>query len=193
MRVASIFFILCAAIQTHADSIDTLKAKLDGRWEWVETSGGYAGETFTPQSEHYSLTLVLSKSVPLLASDSIGYQVYRNDSLILSGIAATTLADMQAFGPGNRIRGTQRVMNDTLFLDNGFIVDGYYSIFVRSRTSVKSVHPLARAAIRNVPHISSFQQFTLAGRRIHISRYSALPGQVLVYRHHAEIKGMGKK
>jgi hypothetical protein len=193
MRGSSIFFILWAAIQPYADSIDTLKAKLDGSWEWVETSGGFTGKTYTPQSEHYSLTLVLSKNVPQLESDSIGYQVFRNDSLILSGIAATTLADMQAFGPGNLIRGREHLSSDTLLLDNGFIVDGYISVFVRSRTSVKSVHPLARAALRNVPPISSFKQFTLAGRRINSIRHCALPGQILASRQHAAIMGIGKK
>ncbi len=141
MRVTFGLLILFAAIQTHAAiSLDTLKAKLDGKWEWVETSGGYAGNAFTPQSEHYSLALVFSKNAPSLRSDSIGYQVYRNDTLILSGFTtlSSNVVPMKAFGPNNFIRGEIIYTADTLLLET-LISDGYSSVFFRPRTSQKIV------------------------------------------------------
>ncbi len=141
MRVAFSLLILAAAIQTYAVlSIDTLKAKMNGTWEWVVTSGGYAGEAYTPQSEHYSLTLVFSKNVPQQKSDSIAYQAYRNDTLILSGFItlSSSAVQMQAFGPGNHIYGMVEKVSDTLVFGVG-ISDGYSSIFVRPKTSLKMV------------------------------------------------------
>jgi hypothetical protein len=142
MRVAFSLLILLTAIQTYAvSSIDTLKAKLDGRWEWVVTSGGVAGEIYTPQSERYSLTLVFSKNVPQQKSDSIGYQVYRSDTLILSGIAAIQgrAIKMQAFGPNNRIIPNVDEVSDTLLFGSFAISDGFSSIFVRPKSSLKMV------------------------------------------------------
>jgi hypothetical protein len=143
MKIAFRLLILLAAIQTYADSsIDTLKNKLDGRWEWVETSGGYSGKQYTPQSMHYSLTLLFSKNVPQQRSDSIWYQVYRNDTIILLGFTATSLVNMPAFGPGNLIKGSVFGISDTLLLGT-LIMDGYSSVFLRSRTS----GPLVRGII----------------------------------------------
>jgi hypothetical protein len=142
MRSSFRLLILLTAIQTYAvSSIDTLKNKLDGRWEWVETSGGYAGEIYTPQSMHYSLTLVFSKNVLQQKSDSIGYQVYRSDTLILSGIAAIqgVTIKMQPFGPNDRIIPNIDKVSDTLLFGSSFISDGYSSIFVRPKTTLKMV------------------------------------------------------
>jgi hypothetical protein len=195
MRIMFSLFILLAAIQTYAVmSIDTLKAKLDGRWEWVSTYGGYAGETYTPQSVYYSLALVFSKNVPQLKSDSIGYQVYRNDTLILSGFItlSSSAVQMKAFGPGNHIYGLVENISDTLLLGVG-ISDGYSSIFVRPTTSLKRVQPLARAPVPGLPSDYSLIKFTLTGRRINANMHRALPAQISVSRQHATIKGIGKK
>jgi hypothetical protein len=74
MRIAFFLLILIAAIQIYADSsIDTLKAKLNGRWVWAWSSDGW--HSYTPESVYYSLTLVFLKNVPQQESDSIGYQV----------------------------------------------------------------------------------------------------------------------
>jgi hypothetical protein len=137
MRATFSFLFFLAAIQTCAASpVDTLRNRLDGKWEWVGTSGGYAGEHFTPQSEHYSLTLIFSKNLPQPKSDSIGYQAYRNDTLIRSGITSlsSSIAPIQAFGPGNHIMGALEYATDTLTLTMG-ISDGYSSVFIRSKTS----------------------------------------------------------
>jgi 5-hydroxyisourate hydrolase-like protein (transthyretin family) len=140
MRAAFSLLILLTAIQTYSvSSADTLKAKIDGRWEWVKTSGGFSGEIYTPQSVHYSLTLVFSKNVPQQKSDSIRYQVYRSDTLILSGITSITLANMPAFGPNNRIIPDVSKVSDTLLFCNFGIEEGFSSIFVRPKTSLKMV------------------------------------------------------
>jgi 5-hydroxyisourate hydrolase-like protein (transthyretin family) len=141
MRILFILFVLLAAVHIDAgSSIDSLKTKLDGAWEWVSTSGGIAGEMYTPQSTCYSLTLVFLKSEVQPNSDSIGYGVFRNDTLILRGIAAIqgSTIKMQEFGPNSRIIPSVEKVTDTLLMGT-FVLDGFSSIFVRSKTPASSV------------------------------------------------------
>jgi hypothetical protein len=142
MKIMCSLFIFLAAVQSYAQwSVDSLKSMLDGGWEWVRTSGGIAGEQYTPQSVHYSLTLVFSKSEPQHESDSIAYRVYRSDTLILSGTAAIKgrTVDMPSFGPNGRISASVEEVSDTLFLGSRMISDGFYSVFTRQKTPLKKL------------------------------------------------------
>ena len=193
MGVASCLFIVVAAMQTFAAmSIDTLKANLDGRWEWVQTYGGYAGDLFTPRSEGYSLALVFSKEEPQLKSDSIGYEVYRNDTLILSGYTTPMSSAVRIQPFGCHIGGDLVYKNDTLLVEIASVSDGYSTIFIRPTTSLKGDQPSMYVM---VPHLSverQPEQFTLSGRRITAGRYRVLPAQISVSRQHATVKGIKK-
>ncbi|MFC1476205.1 hypothetical protein ACFLQW_04305 [Candidatus Zixiibacteriota bacterium] len=49
-----------------------------GTWRWVQSSGGYAGRTETPESVGFSRTLILAGSNV--------YQIYRDDLLLYNGL-----------------------------------------------------------------------------------------------------------
>ena len=195
MKVALGLFVLLTAVQTYAAmSIDTLKAKLDGRWEWVSTCGGYAGETYTPENVRYSLMLIFSKNDPQPASDSIGYRVYSNDTLLFSGYTtlSSSAVQIRPFGPGNNIAGALVYKTDSLLLET-FISDGYSSTFVRPATSLKRDRPRTLTMVQNSPSGYPLEQFTLSGRRMNTGRCSVLPAQISVSRQHAVVEGIDKR
>ena len=47
--------------------------KIEGKWKWVKSTGGFAGQTLTPRSEGYE------KHIDINGSD---YAEYRDDSLL---------------------------------------------------------------------------------------------------------------
>ena len=193
LRVAFPLFILLSSFHAYSFvAVDTVKEKLDGRWEWIMTYGGYAGESYTPESEDYSLAVVFSINVSGPDGDSIGYRVYRNDSLILSGITTTTLSSMPAFGPGNLIYGSLMKISDTLEL-GAFILDGYSSYFIKTTTSMRKEQPCTHAAVPALPSNRSSHLFTLSGRIINTTRYCTLPAGITVSRYHTAVEGIRKK
>jgi hypothetical protein len=199
MRVAFSLLILMAAVQTYAvSSIDTLKAKLDGRWEWVGVGDGWGVKIYTPQSVHYSLTLVFLKNVPQQKSDSIGYQVYRNDTLILSGIARIYEGRiyLPTFGPDTIIKPNKSdllLSDSTLTFCDMSKTDQPVSSFARPKTSLKRDQPLARAIAPSSPIDRPLEQYTLSGRRISARLRCALPAQIMVSRQYKSVKGIDKR
>jgi hypothetical protein len=53
-------------------------SRLCGNWKWVNSSGGFNGDTITPETEGYEKKLKLFKNY--------SYLVYKNGKIIKSGI-----------------------------------------------------------------------------------------------------------
>ena len=68
------FIFLSATCNKAMQVTDPNLKKIFGKWQWVESSGGFAGKIVTPQKAGYSLRLQFS-------TDGI-YLKYKNDSLV---------------------------------------------------------------------------------------------------------------
>ena len=71
---------------------------LEGRWVWVESSGGIAGWTLTPESEGYDVRLEVDAEGTVRA--------FRNDSLITTSHARLAERLIQYAGPGREYEVT---------------------------------------------------------------------------------------
>ena len=109
---------------------NAIKNSLKGEWEWIESSGGIAGELITKESEGYSSTIVFK-------ADSVSF--YRNNSLL-----GTTLYSIEegvsiySSEPVNFINYVSEkpgeviiyLTKDSLLMgDNNY--DGYTSLYIR--------------------------------------------------------------
>lgn len=105
--------------------------KIFGKWEWVSTSGGFAGKTITPASEKYTSKLEFS-------SGGI-YKKYKNDSLAeqkkFTFSQATSIHNHQSVWiislDGSALKMAVSFSgNDTLML-NEQAHDGYVHVYAR--------------------------------------------------------------
>ena len=94
-----------------------------GNWSWVESCGGIGGGCFTPATSHYTMKLTFTR-------DSIEY-VYQNDTLITTN-NFKILENIIDFGY-NTFRLAYLVRNDSLFIDQIDVYDGYQSTYKRIR------------------------------------------------------------
>ena len=82
MRRSKLFVLagLCILVQFGCDDHDcapsdynNIQEGLLGKWNWIQSQGGFAGQTLTPESEGYTLAITL---------DEFYYTEFKNDSLI---------------------------------------------------------------------------------------------------------------
>lgn len=72
-RLLVLIFIIC---QFYACTDDTPKAsELIGKWNWISSSGGIAGSTYTPE--------ITGETIILEFNSNSDYKMFRNDSLII--------------------------------------------------------------------------------------------------------------
>ena len=100
-----------------------------GKWNWIKSVGGITGGTFTPQTEHYTSSIVY-------AADS-SYKVYLNDSLVTSStfsLRKETLSgdhvDLLYYSSIRPSQIVSRLDADTLILSD-FAADGFVSTWNR--------------------------------------------------------------
>lgn len=105
---------------------------LDGRWEWIDASGGIAGTTRTPVSEGYTMSIVHRA-----AGTTARFQVFRNDSLFAETTVRRSEASSGTRGTlvyGDPVLGWPEqdfeIRTDTLVLRDG-CCDGFTYRFFR--------------------------------------------------------------
>lgn len=89
---------LLALAACYSTSPTDLPEGLEGSWVWVESSGGIAGWTLTPESEGYEARLEIDDDGTVLA--------FRNDSLITTSRAHLAERLIQYAGPGREYEVT---------------------------------------------------------------------------------------
>ncbi len=60
-RKISILLVLLFGLQLEGKAQKSILKKLSGKWNWIETSGGFAGDIVTPKSEGYSIQMEFTK------------------------------------------------------------------------------------------------------------------------------------
>jgi len=131
MRTFTLVFVLFAAIGISSCKKErqTPSSSIVGQWRWVKSVGGIAGLTLTPQStgnnfrdEYYA--------------DST-YKRYENNALVAQGdfsivkgyrFTPSEIIDVLKFGPANK---SMLIRNDTLYMGDLFINDGFGDTYVR--------------------------------------------------------------
>lgn len=123
--------VLCSVSSCNKDGLPgPASTSIFGSWRWVKSVGGIAGMTITPQSAGYNLTQVYG-------NDST-FKMFKKDSVMLSGkflitrnykYSATETIDLLKI---NDLQAHAFIIrNDTLFLNDVFISDGFNSVYVR--------------------------------------------------------------
>ncbi len=107
----------------------TPSSSIIGKWSWVQTQGGIAGTTYTPSRSGYQMTvqyfadstykryksnaLVDENKFSILKNQPL-YSSYKGDILKVGGFSRSLL-----------------IRNDTLYLNDVFISDGFSDVYVR--------------------------------------------------------------
>jgi hypothetical protein len=78
LTITAIFPVSAQNLPSRSEIIQ----KLLGQWDWVSSSGGFAGTTITPKSTGYTLKETFSMD----ASDSVWSILLKNDSLVRSSL-----------------------------------------------------------------------------------------------------------
>jgi len=56
-----ILFVLIFGLQFEGTAQKSILKKLSGKWNWIETSGGFSGDIVTPKSQGYSIQMEFTK------------------------------------------------------------------------------------------------------------------------------------
>ncbi|SEO04941.1 hypothetical protein SAMN05192574_105112 [Mucilaginibacter gossypiicola] len=107
-----------------------------GKWRWVKSVGGIGGFTITPQSSGYSIRNEFY-------ADS-SFKRFKNDSLQISGNFRTikdykysptqTVNILSISGPALDTHPVSYLIrNDSLYLNDIYIADGYNDVYVRTK------------------------------------------------------------
>lgn len=159
------------AAQSPADSLLSL---LSASWSWYSTWGGWGGETRTPATEGYSMSLVLAIAP---VTHTLSYWSHKSDSLVDSGISVILLdtineyyghptwsASVTGLGPAPY---SGSVTHLTIFPDTSIVMwvaglsDGYFHTYHRAPTSLRSSPGALRAQRPIIRHAACVD---LAGR-----------------------------
>lgn len=117
----------------------TLQKKLKGKWEWVETSGGFAGEISTPKTENYTVQIEFSKNglfksfknnvsdLKMKYKVSLGKSVYTIENVYLINYKSCKGPIVNRMNDSFEFKG-----NDTLILKEE-CMDCYSRVYVRKK------------------------------------------------------------
>lgn len=149
LTATAIALLLAALLSPAAHAQD-----LSGRWNWVSTFGGWGGDTWTPSSEGYSMSLLLATDS---VADSLRYWSYLADSGLDSGVCAyerdtvneyyslaTWAVLVTALGPEPHAGTADRLsmLGDTaIVLWQVGVADGYYHTYRRVSSAVGGGRP----------------------------------------------------
>jgi hypothetical protein len=73
---------LAIAVRSVAQNIDSVNNVMEGKWIWMACYGGFSGECYDNPGPDNQRSVIFSKT----GTDSVLFEVYKNDTLILSGI-----------------------------------------------------------------------------------------------------------
>ncbi|MEZ2334215.1 hypothetical protein AB6735_01220 [Mucilaginibacter sp. RCC_168] len=119
---------LCGASSCKKDKLPTSTSVM-GQWRWVKSTGGIGGFTITPQSAGFTQRYQFN--------DDSTFRFYRKDTVAMQGkfsiirnykYGGTTI---DVFKTGNRFDQSLLIRNDTLYLYDISISDGYNNTYVR--------------------------------------------------------------
>ena len=120
---------LCSVSSCNKEKMPTSDS-IVGEWRWVKSVGGIAGVTITPQSAGYNQRREFN-------ADST-FKSFKNDSLTIQGkfsivrnykYSESETVDVLKWGTA--VDDSFVIRNDTLFINNIFISDGFGSTYVR--------------------------------------------------------------
>jgi hypothetical protein len=121
--------IFCSVGSCNKDKLPA-STSIVGKWRWVKSVGGIAGSTVTPQSAGYNLSEEFK-------ADST-FKRFKNDSLIAQGKFSivrnykySSSENIDVLKTGTPINEAFIIRNDTLFLNDVFISDGFSNTYVR--------------------------------------------------------------
>ncbi|WP_121811515.1 hypothetical protein [Mucilaginibacter kameinonensis] len=129
--------VLCSITACNKDNIPGVGSNtIIGKWRWVKSVGGIGGSTSTPQSSGYTIRNEFN-------ADS-SYSRFQDNKLLLNGnfrtiknykVSSTQTIDaLLISGPTLDTRPVAYlVRNDSLFIGDIYIADGYNEIYVRTK------------------------------------------------------------
>lgn len=131
MKYFSLLFVVVIYCSVGSCNKEALPGSISiiGKWRWVKTTGGFAGRTTTPQSTGYTQRYLFN-------ADST-FKNFKNDSLSSQGkfslVKGYKHGDQtyDVIKTGKGYDQSYVVRNDTLFLNDTFISDGFFSTYVR--------------------------------------------------------------
>lgn len=126
--------VLCSITACNKGNLPGPGNNIVGKWRWVQSIGGIGGFTITPQSSGYTIRNEFY-------ADS-SFKRFKNDSLLISGNFRTiknykysptqTVDILSISGPALDTHPVSYLIrNDTLYLNDIYIVDGYNDVYVR--------------------------------------------------------------
>ncbi|NOW98874.1 hypothetical protein [Mucilaginibacter sp. SG564] len=121
--------ILCSASACNKGKLPASTSVM-GQWRWVKSVGGIGGFTITPQSSGFTQRYQFN--------DDSTFRFYRKDTVAAQGkfsIVRNIKSNPQPIDVlktgGNGFDQSLLIRNDTLYLHDIDIADGYGSIYVR--------------------------------------------------------------
>lgn len=131
LTVLLLMFCAVSACKTEKILSGRDNAALYGKWKWVQSTGGFAGKTITPQSAGYQSSVEFKKDNTVL--------VYRNDSLTNKAkftltktktIFSTDSAYVIHYEPEMMEEAIIKATKDTLVLADN-VYDGFAKTYVK--------------------------------------------------------------
>lgn len=120
---------LCSVSSCNKEKMPTSNS-IVGEWRWVKSVGGFAGATLTPKTEGRSQKWVFN-------ADST-CKFYSRDTIALSGkfsikrnYKTSAGETLDLLRTGSWTESALTIRNDTLFLREIFISDGFNNTYVR--------------------------------------------------------------
>jgi hypothetical protein len=129
-----------------------------GNWEWTQTSGGFAGEQFTPEQVGYAILFECAPSGILSKSKHLERIPVGADSVSLSAVGWTVLADLGAAFPHPSLQYqaeefcvsvTPSPDGKTLEMTDA-CSDCYASLYSRSESGLVAVAPMQWGKVKRL-------------------------------------------
>jgi len=119
---------LCSASSCNKGKLPASKSIM-GQWRWVKSVGGIGGFTTTPQSAGFTQRYQFN--------DDSTFRFFRKDTIAMQGKFSIVRnykygsSTIDVFKTGNSFDQSLLIRNDTLFLYDISISDGYNNTYVR--------------------------------------------------------------
>lgn len=121
-----VLFLLMYGCGLQTDSA----SDLTGEWTWVQTSGGIYGIMMTPESEGYSRTLYITKTITYSIVRDDNHEVLRQGMYRFTTVRTGGSEEQAIRFDSSDIITLYRISNDTLFLDP-YCNDCFHDIYIR--------------------------------------------------------------
>lgn len=127
-------FLLCFSCKKENSNEPTVDiSKIYGKWDWIGSSGGLTGKSYTPQSEHQNQRLIIANDnkMSFYINDTLKIQrqfTLRKDKSFLTGDSAYIIHYM----PASLDQVILKAKTDTLILSDE-ANDGFTSGYVKHK------------------------------------------------------------